>query len=127
MVRPMMRQKPCPLLCFLLCLSLTVAGLVSAAAGVAMAQTAGYSQIVICSGNGPTVVTLDASGNPVAPAKPCADCPDCITGQGFVAALPDIALGAEPRFTAATPTVLPAIVALRLLQAASARAPPQKA
>lgn len=123
----MMRPNPRPLLCLLLCLSLMVAGLASAAAGVTMAQAAGYSQIVICSGNGPKVVTLDVSGNPVAPAKPCADCPDCITGQGFVAALPDIALRAEPRFTAATPTVLPAMVVLHLLQAASARAPPQKA
>ena len=56
MVRPMMHQKPCPLLCFLLCLSLTVAGMVSAAAGVAMAQSPSTYKPTKRGGGGPLKV-----------------------------------------------------------------------
>lgn len=42
-------------------------------------QTAGLSQIEICSDAGADVITLDAQGNPVSAHPPCPDCIACGT------------------------------------------------
>lgn len=124
----MMRQKACSLFCLLLCLSLTVAGLARGMAGVAMAQVAGQTQIVICGGDGAELVTLNAAGQPVnTPKEPCATCPDCILGQGLAghreAALPQF----EGQVRRVASRFIPPLVLVRLIQTRPARAPPQEA
>lgn len=79
-----------PFLSILLMLAL-VAGSVSrglAQAGM-MVGDQGFSQLVICSGDGEATVTIDASGNPVAPAKGdmALECSKCLTAT-LAAALP---------------------------------------
>lgn len=127
----MMCRNPRSLLCLLLCLSLMVVGLARGVAGVAMAQAATLTQIVICGESGPEMITLDKTGTamaaPVQGGDACGKCPDCVLGQG---------LGdhAQPGFSyvasyvrTASPQFLPEPVTLRLTQGHPARAPPQKA
>lgn len=127
----MMYRNPRFLICLLLCLSLTVVGFARGVAGVAMAQAATLTQIVICGESGPEMITLDKTGAALpADAKggdACGKCPDCVLGQSLVS-------DSQPGFSyvasyvrTASPQFLPEPVTLRLTQGHPARAPPQKA
>lgn len=62
--------------------------LTSVTEAVARGQSAGITEMVICSAWGVSTVTLDAEGNPVAPSHPCAVCLAATGG----ALLPAVAL-----------------------------------
>lgn len=108
-----------------------VVGLARGVAGVAMAQAATLTQMVICGENGPEMIALDKTGA-VQPAgssnhDACAKCPDCVLGQGLGGyATPGFSNVASYVRTD-SPKYLPEPVTLRLTQGHPARAPPQKA
>lgn len=58
----------------LLCLCITLYG-VGSDAGTFTGR--GTFEMVICSGDGPVTVVMDANGNPVTPAAKCCDCLTC--------------------------------------------------
>lgn len=114
------RFRPLPIL---LALLLIVSSITMA---VARGQMASGSEMVICSGYGVISVTLDADGNPVAPApqKTAYPCPDCLCGltaalQADPPASPRLATNGRPQKITATR----AAVSQDLLPA-QARGPP---
>lgn len=48
-------------------------------------------QVILCTGQGPTVVTLNAQGNPIGPVHICPDC-----ALTFADCLADISVGTAP-------------------------------
>lgn len=125
----MMCRNPRSLLCLLLCLSLMVVGLARGVAGVAMAQAATMTQLVICGDAGPEMITLDKTGaaTPATGGDACGKCPDCVLSHGLGGfATPGFSFVASCIRTA-SPQFLPELVTLRLAQGHPARAPPQKA
>lgn len=59
----------------LVALSLIVSGM---AAAMPLSKAPGGTAFVICAETGSSTIYLDRSGNPVAPMKNCANCPDCL-------------------------------------------------
>ena len=127
----MMCRNSRALFCLLLCLSLMVVGLARGVAGVAMAQAATLTQMVICGNAGPEMITLDKTGMAVTtPAKGpdvCGECPDCVLGQGLGDQAQAGVSHVATYVRTASPQFLPEHVTLRLTQGHPARAPPQKA
>jgi len=127
----MMCRNPRSLLCLLLCLSLMVVGLARGVAGVAMAQAATLTQMVICGDAGPEMITLDKTGTampaPVTGGDACSKCPDCVVGQGLGGHAQSGFSHVASYVRTASPQFLPEPVTLRLTQGHPARAPPQKA
>lgn len=72
----------------MLALGLAVAGFAQAGAGVAMAKTETWTEIVICGEGGAHIVVLDASGHVLAKGEAtgrgeaCRRCPACVMAQG---------------------------------------------
>lgn len=59
----------------LMALALALSGM---AAAMPLAKAPGGAVFVICAEGGSATVMLDQDGNPVAPVKDCANCPDCL-------------------------------------------------
>jgi len=56
-------------------LALALSGM---AAAMPLRKPPGGTVFVVCADGGSATVTLDQDGNPVAPMKDCANCPDCL-------------------------------------------------
>ena len=72
------------LICLMLCLCMTVAGVSRGMAGVAMARVAGSIEMVICSEIGAETILIDAQGEPLPlPRHICECCPECGLGHAL--------------------------------------------
>lgn len=65
----------CTCVVILLAVSLMLSGM---AAAMPFAKAPGGEVFVICAEGGSTRIYIDQYGNPVAPMKDCANCPDCL-------------------------------------------------
>ncbi len=63
------------LLVILTAVALTLSGMATA---TSFAKTPDGTAFVICAEGGSATIILDQDGNPVAPMKDCANCPDCL-------------------------------------------------
>ena len=79
---PRIRVTPAPairaqgiLLVILMAVALTLSGMATA---TSFAKTPDGTAFVICAEGGSATIILDQDGNPVAPMKDCANCPDCL-------------------------------------------------
>ena len=59
----------------LMALALALSGMATA---MPLTKAPGGAVFVICADGGSATVTLDQNGNPVAPEKDCANCPNCL-------------------------------------------------
>ncbi|MCA8878950.1 MAG: hypothetical protein KDA73_03130 [Rhodobacteraceae bacterium] len=104
-----------------LCLALSIA-LTGVAVGVVRGQVQVAGQIVLCTGNGPVSVAVDAKGKPVGPPRLCPDCaPALLAGVSFV---PELPVPPDSHGTAVAST-LPDRAAGPVRLAARARGPPR--
>ena len=62
-------------LVILMAVALLLSGM---AAAMPLAKAPGGAVFVICAEGGSATIILDQDGNPVAPMKDCANCPDCL-------------------------------------------------
>jgi len=95
--------------------------LTAGVAGGARGQAAVAGEIVICAGQGPATIHLDADGNPTGPPHWCPDCVlslfAAVASQAPLAAVDEICLGAS------VPSCLPRLRPSMTL-APQARGPP---
>jgi len=73
-----------------LCLSLLIAGVAGASAGVAMLLAEGETEFVVCNEGGPRIVAVDALGRVGNPHKTCVRCPACTLATGLAAPSPTL-------------------------------------
>jgi len=86
MLRPILHT----MLGLALCLSLLIAGVAGASAGVAMLLAESETEFVVCNDGGPRIVAVDALGRVGNPHKACVRCPACTLATGLAAAPPTV-------------------------------------
>ena len=115
------------LLCLCLATVLIATGVVQAVAGVAMAQRAGLSSIVICAESGPQVMLFGPDGEPVPaiPMEPCLKCPACALHQAFDGAAKPAPIAIDMRASRISPPFHYNLPAPHLMYHQNARGPPR--
>ena len=115
------------LLCLCLATVLLATGVVQAMAGIAMAQRAGLSSIVICAENGPQLMIFGSDGEPVPaiPMDPCQKCPACVLHPAFDGSDKSAPIAIDMRATRISPPFHYNLPVSRLMSHQNARGPPR--
>lgn len=118
---PRIRVTPAPairaqgiVLVILIAVALLLSGM---AAATPFAKTPDGTAFVICAEGGSATIILDQDGNPVAPMKDCANCPDCLAPTALLTTpsrgLPQRSVTYRPVQTVVNTLTLPAPPHLR--------------
>lgn len=115
------------LICLILCFCITVAGVSRGMAGVAMAQAASATEMVICSELGAETILLDAKGEPLPlPAHICKFCPECVLSHALAGSATTLAPAPQGWPRPAQFLTLTLQVQPRPIRAHLARGPPNE-
>lgn len=115
------------LICLMLCLCMTVAGVSRGMAGVAMARAAGSVEMVICSELGAETILLDAQGEELPqPVHTCKFCPECVLGHALTGSATALAIPPQSWPRPAEFPQLTLLIQPRPTRAHLARGPPNE-
>ncbi|MBP9950283.1 MAG: DUF2946 family protein [Cypionkella sp.] len=115
------------LICLMLCLCMTVAGVSRGMAGVAMARVAGSIEMVICSEIGAETILIDAQGEPLPlPSHICKFCPECVLGHALTGSAAAMAIPPQSWPRPAEFPHLTLLIQPRPIRAHLARGPPNE-
>lgn len=121
----MKRRISHSLICLMLCLCMTVAGVSRGMAGVEMARADRSIEMVICSEIGAETILVDAQGEPL-PNHICKFCPDCVLGHALTGSAAALAVPPQSWPQPAQFPHLTLLIQPRPTRAHLARGPPDE-